>query len=169
MRQQLYCFLLGIFALLAFSCMTTNKRSSFAGYPPLPFFWECRPGRINVIIDRVREENIAGQVETIIQTWLDKKQNYDLKTDGPLFLDVTMEQRSFIRNVEFYNTIYISCVLRDGEGTVYARENEYITGRRNLVISLEQYRIMKRIMGKLLKDQKKRYRAVPAYKKTNES
>jgi hypothetical protein len=169
MRQQFYCFFLGVFALLAFSCMTANRRSSFAGYPPLPFFWDCRPGRISVTIDRVREENIAGQVETIIQTWLDKKQNYDLKTDRALFLDVTMEQRSFIRNVDFYNTIYISCLLRDEDGTVYARENEYITGKRNLVITLEQYRIMKRIMGKLLKDQKKRYRAAAKYNKNNES
>jgi hypothetical protein len=149
--------------------MTTNKRSSFTGYPSVPFFWECRPGKINVTIDRVREENIAGQVQTIIQTWLDRKQSYDLKTDRPLFLDVTMEQRSFIRNVEFYNTIYISCVLRDEDGRVYARENEYITGRRNLVISLEQYRIMKRIMGKFLKAQKKRYRAAMAYNRTNEN
>ncbi|MDR3191867.1 MAG: hypothetical protein LBT87_02245 [Treponema sp.] len=169
MRRQFYCFFLGLFALLAFSCMTTNKRSSYTGYPPPPFFWECRPGRIQVTIDRVREEGIAEQVETIIQTWLDRKQNYDLKTDRPLFLDLTMEQRSFIRNAEFYNTIYISCVLRDEEGTVYARENEYITGRRNLVTSLEQYRIMKRIMGKLLRDQKKRHRAAAAYRKRNES
>jgi hypothetical protein len=149
--------------------MTSAKRSSFTGYPPLPFFWECRPGRIEVIIDRVREENIAGQVETIIQTWLDRKQNYDLETDEALFLDVTMEQRSFIRNVEVYNTIYISCALRDGQGRVYARENEYISGRRNLVTSPEQYRIMKRVMGKFLNDQKKRGKAVPAYKKNNES
>jgi hypothetical protein len=143
-----------------------GKRSSFAGYPPPPFFWDCRPGRISVTIDRVREESIAGQIETIIQTWLDRNQNYDIKTDRSLFLDVTMEQRSFIRGAEFYNTIYISCVLRDGEGTVYARENEYTTGRRNLVISLEQYRIMKRVMGKLLGDQKKRYGAMAKQEKT---
>jgi hypothetical protein len=140
--------------------MTAGKRSSFTGYPALPFFWDCRPGRISVTIDRVREESIAGQVETIIQTWLDRKQNYDMETDKSLFLDVTMEQRSFIHNAEFYNTIYIVCILRDEEGTVYARENEYMTGRRNLLIASEQYRIMKRVMGKLLEDQKKRYRAI---------
>jgi hypothetical protein len=149
--------------------MTANRRSSFAGYPPLPFFWDCRPGRISVTIDRVREENIAGQIETIIQTWLDKNQNYDLKTDRALFLDVTMEQRSFIRNADFYNTIYISCLLRDEEGKVYARENEYLRGRRDLVIAPEQYRIMKRIMGKLLKDQEKRYRAAVKYNENNEN
>jgi hypothetical protein len=167
-KKHLYCILLGIFVLPGFSCMTTNKRSSFAAYPPVPFFWECRPGSISVTIDRVREESIAGQVRTIIQTWLDRKKKYDIKTDRPLFLDVTMEQRSFIRNVEFYNTIYISCTLRDGDGTVYARENEYTTGKRNLLISLEQYRIMKRVTGKILKDQKKRYRAMVRYNKKNE-
>jgi hypothetical protein len=168
MRKQLYCLLLG-FALLNSSCATANRRSSFTGYPPLPFFWDCRPGRISVTIDRVSEESIAGQVRTIIQTWLDKKQNYNLKTDRPLFLDITMEQRSFLRNVEFYNTIYISCTLRDGDGTVYARENEYTTGKRNLLLSLEQYRIVKRVTGKFLKDQKKRYRAVVRYNKKNDN
>ncbi|MDR1175804.1 MAG: hypothetical protein LBK83_10100 [Treponema sp.] len=169
MRRQFYCFFLGVFALLGASCATGAKRSSFAGYPPLPFFWECRPGRINVTIDRVREEGIAGQIETIIQTWLDGNQNYDIKTDRVLFLDVTMEQRSFIRGAEFYNTIYISCVLRDGEGTVYARENEYTTGRRNLVVAPEQYRIMKRVMEKLLGDQEKRYRALADYNGKHEN
>jgi hypothetical protein len=149
--------------------MTAGQRSSFTGYPALPFFWDCRPGEISVTIDRVREESIAAQVEAIIRTWLDKKQNYSMETDRPLFLDVTMEQRSFIHNVEFYNTIYIACTLRDEEGTVYARENEYMAGRRNLLITLEQYRIMKRVMGKLLGDQKKRYRAIMRYNKKHES
>jgi hypothetical protein len=149
--------------------MTANKRSSFTGYPPLPFFWDCRPGKISVTVDRVREESIASQVETIVQTWLDRKQNYAVKTDRPLFLDLTMEQRSFMHNVEFYNTIYIGCALRDVEGKVYARENEFISGKRNLVITLEQYRIVNRIMGKLLRDQKKRYRAVLRYNRKNEN
>jgi hypothetical protein len=149
--------------------MTTNKRSSFTGYPPLPFSWNCQPGSISVTIDRVREESIASQVETIIRTWLDRRRNYTIKTDRPLFLDITMEQRSFIRKVEFYNTVYISCTLRDEEGTVYARENEYMTGKRNILLSLEQYRIMKRIMGKIMKDQKKRYRAMLRYNKKHEN
>jgi hypothetical protein len=122
-----------------------------------------------VTIDRVREESIAAQVETIIRTWLDRRRSYTTKTDVPLFLDVTMEQRSFIRKAEFYNTVYISCTLRDGEGTVYARENEYMTGKRNILISLEQYRIMKRIMEKILRYQKKRYRAMVRYNKKHEN
>jgi hypothetical protein len=80
-----------------------------------------------------------------------------------------MEQRSFMHNVELYNTIYIGCALRDEEGKVYARENEFISGKRNLVITLEQYRIVNRVMGKLLRDQKKRYRAVLRYNKKNEN
>ncbi|MDR0449692.1 MAG: hypothetical protein LBH26_00320 [Treponema sp.] len=169
MRQQFYCFFLGAFVLLASSCMTANRRSSFASYPALPFFWDCRPGKISVTIDRVREESIAGQLEIIIQTWLDRKQGYSIDTDRPLFLDIIMEQRSFIRKAQFYNTIYISCSLRDGEGKVYARENEYMTGKRNILISLEQYRIMERVMGKILRDQKKRYRAVLKYNRKHEN
>jgi hypothetical protein len=167
--RRFYCFFLGVFVLLGASCMTAGKRSSFTGYPALPFFWDCRPGEISVTIDRVREESIAAQVETIIRTWLDRKQNYPVEADGPLFLDVTMEQRSFIRNAEFYNTVYIACTLRDEKGKVYARENEYTTGRRNLLITVEQYRIMKRVMGKLLGDQKKRYRAMVRYNRKHEN
>jgi hypothetical protein len=158
--KQFYCFILGLFVLLNFSCITTTQRSSFAGYPEFPFFWDYSPGRINVTIDRIREESIASQLGIIVQTLLDGNQSYDIKRDRGLFLDISMEQRSFMHDVELYNTIFVTCVVRDEGGLIYARENEYIAGKRSLVAASEQNRIMKRILGRLLKDQEERYQAI---------
>jgi hypothetical protein len=170
--KQFYRFTPGLLALtvalLGVSCVTTTQQDSFAGYPPLPFFWDYRIGGINVTIDRIKEESIVTQLQTIIQTSLDGEQNYAVKGET-LFLDINAEQRSFMHDVDLYNAIYLSCVIRDGTGRIYARENEYIAGKRSLAAASEQYRIMKRVLGRLLAQRDERYKALEKYRKEHEN
>jgi hypothetical protein len=74
-----------------------------------------------------------------------------------------VEQRSFIQNVEMYNSIFVSCFARDEEGVIYAKENEYISGKQNFIAAAEQDAIMTRILNRLLSSQQERYKDIQKY------
>ncbi|GHV89513.1 hypothetical protein AGMMS50268_00160 [Spirochaetia bacterium] len=168
MKRFSLFFLMVIFLLLG-SCVTGTRRGSFADYPGPPFFYDCRINSVSLTVDHVREDNIASQLFMICQTYLESKQRYDpIRADKTLLLDIRVEQRSFMHDVDLYNAIYVSCVIQDEGGRIYGKENEYISGKRTMISSAEQDRIMGRILDRILKKQKSQYRAMLKYRKKNE-
>ncbi|GHV96652.1 hypothetical protein AGMMS50293_29720 [Spirochaetia bacterium] len=147
------------------SCVTKRKHGSWQEYPAVPFFCRYQVADVSVIIDHVREENIAKQLFIIAETHLEANQNYARQSDKTLLLDITVEQRSFMQNVELYNSIYVSCIARDEDGNMYAKENEYISGKQTFVASAEQNIIISRILNRLINQQKKRNRDILKYEK----
>jgi len=142
-----------------------QQYSSWQEYPPIPFFWQYEVNNISVVIDHVREDNIAKQLSVIAETHLDSRQNFTRESGKVLFLDFTVEQRSFMRNVRMYNTLFVSCIARDENGIIYARENEYITGKQTFISATEQNAVITRILNRLLKTQQVRYREIQRYEK----
>ena len=154
------------FLITLSSCVTKSQRGSWNEYPPVPEFFRYRVDQVSVIVDHVREENIAQQISVIAETYLGSMQNYDRKSDRTFVLDISVEQRSFMQNIEMYNSIYISCAARDEEGKVYAKENEYISSRSTIVAAAEQNTIITRILNRILSDQQKRYKDIQTYEKS---
>jgi len=159
MKKIIMLFLLAGLIFTLSSCVTKRQHSSWQDYPPAPFFYNLKTEKVTVIVDHVREENISQQVFTIAGTYLEAQQQKYPKSGDTLLLEISIEQRSFMQNVEMYNSIFISCIVRDKEGNIYARENEYITGKQTFVAAAEQNTIITRILNRILGDQQKRYTA----------
>jgi hypothetical protein len=160
-------FLMAVFLLLS-SCVTGTRSGSFADYPEAPFFGDYRINSVSVTVDHVKENSIAAQIFTICQTRLESKQRYAIEKDKTLLVDITVEQRSFMHDVGLYNAIYVSCVIRDEEGRIYGNENDSVSGKRTMISVAEQDRIMGRILDRILRSQKKQYRAALKYDKEHE-
>lgn len=165
MKRIMPLILLIGFMMTVSSCVTKRQYGSWQEYPAIPFFYRFKIDKVSVIIDHVREENIMQQLFMIAETYLESRQNHDKESDKTLLLEINVEQRSFMQNVEMYNSIYVSCIARDDEGTVYARENEYISGKQTFIAAAEQNTIITRILNRLLSNQQKRYKDIQVYEK----
>ncbi|GHV62261.1 hypothetical protein AGMMS49587_08600 [Spirochaetia bacterium] len=154
--------------LLLSSCVTGKRRGSFTDYPAAPFFGEYRINSVTVTVDHINENSIAAQLFTICQTRLKLKQRYHLEEgQTPLLVDITVEQRSFMHKLNIYNSIYISCVTHDEAGTIYGKENKYITRKRTAITATELDYLMGPVIDKVLKKQGGQYRSALRYQKTH--
>jgi hypothetical protein len=168
MKRIVLPVLFAAFLFAESSCVTMHQHKSWREYPQAPFFCRYRANDVTVIIDHVREGNIAKQVYLIADTHLESRQkNYQLD-DAILLVDIAVEQRSFMRNLEIYNSVFVSCSARDEGGTVYARENAYITGKRTFIAVTEQNAIIVPILNRLLRGQQKLLREAQKYERNRE-
>jgi hypothetical protein len=158
------CALFILFSLGA--CVTQKRRSSYANYPDPPFYYRLKVNTVTVDIDYVREQGIADQLAVMAETYFNSKQTDGLKEDKTYLVDIAVTQRSFMYDVEMYNSIYLSVMVRDEAGAVFARENEYISGKKTIVSAAEQDSVMYRVLGRMLKDRKKRYNDIKRHRKT---
>ena len=148
------------FLFASSSCVTKRQHSSWQNFPPVPFFYLYQIDKVSVIIDHVKEENITRQLSMIAETYLASKQNYKITNAQTILLDINVEQRSFMQNMEMYNSIFISCTAHDGEGIMYAKENEYISGRQTFISAAEQNIIITRVLDRMISNQQKRYKEI---------
>jgi len=150
MKKIIFYLIFGSMIMFS-SCATRYQQTSWKNYPPAPYFFRYQVGNVTVIVDHVRERNIAQQVAAIADTHINSKQSARWKSDNIMYLDIIVEQRSFMRRIKMFNTIYVSCTARDAEGNVYAREHEYISGRRTFIVSAEQNVITKRVLNRIMR------------------
>jgi len=168
MKKKVWLLLLIILLFLLPSCVTKRQQNSWYNYPSVPFFFRYQIDNVSVIINHVHEENITRQVYIIAYTHLESQQkNYQIN-GKTIFLDINVEQRSFLQNIEMYNSIFISITARDELGNIYARENEYISSKQTFIAAAEQNKIITRILNKFLKDQQNRYNDAQNYERVQQ-
>jgi hypothetical protein len=153
-------FPLGFLVLPALSCASGAGNGSWTSFPEKPVQWNYRIGNIQVTVDHVREEAIASQIRAIAETLLAAGNGRRPEDSIPLTLDIRVEQRSFLHNVELFNTIYLDCLIRDGEGRALGREYRYSVGKRSIISSKEQQRIVDRALKGIIRAQWKRSRQI---------
>ncbi|MDR2375747.1 MAG: hypothetical protein LBD96_04830 [Treponema sp.] len=149
--------------LLFLSCAILSCASGSGGgywnpYPGTPAPWDYRTGEITVTVDHVPEEGIASQIRVIAETLLTGRGKNTIQAATHLLIDIRVEQRSFLHNVELLNTIYIDCLIRDGEGHVFGREYEYRTGKGSIISAREQERLCRIVLKRILASRRNRYR-----------
>jgi hypothetical protein len=162
-QKTLACLCAPLFFFSLCSCVTKTRYSSYSNYPETPFYFVFETGKVAVTADHVNESVVAEQIHMIAETYLKSNQLNDIKADKKLIIDITVAQRSFMYNVELYNTIYVSCVIRDETGFVYGGENEYISGKRTIIAVPEQNAIITRVLKRILKSQQARYKDIQRY------
>jgi hypothetical protein len=165
MKKILLLFLLICFLITLSSCVTSRQHGFWQAFPPVPFFYNYQIENVSVIIDHVREDNISKQVFLIAETHLASRQQEYQKYDKTLFLDINVEQRSFMQNMDMYNSIFVSFAAYDEEGTIYVRINEYISGKQTFVAAAQQNTIITRILNRILREQQKRYNDIQKYER----
>lgn len=161
--------ILCLFILFGGSCITGRGKGFWASFPETPAYWDYQIGKVRVTIDHVQEDGIASQVGAIAETLLAVKKTRDPERSIPLDLDIRMEQRSFLHGVEFFNTTYVDCAVRNGEGDVVGRNYRYFVGKRSIISSKEQQRLLKQILKKIIQARRKQdWKAKRYWKKAHE-
>jgi uncharacterized LabA/DUF88 family protein len=113
---------------------------------------------VKVTVDYVNESAIAGQISVIAETYLSEKQNNDVEADKILMVDIILTQRTFMYNIDLYNTIYVTANAHDESGAVFSRESAYISGKKTIVSAMEQNKILRKLLGGMIKNQQNRNR-----------
>jgi hypothetical protein len=137
------------------SCVTGIKNNSYTNYPDEAIIRRLQLNSVNVNVDHVNDRKIAEQMHIIAETYLNASQKKYIEADKILLVDITLIQRSFIYNVDLYNTIYATVDAHDEEGIIFARENIYISGKRTIVSVPEQSAVLQNILKRLIKKQAK--------------
>lgn len=147
-------------SLLFFGCTSTSKQSNY--YVPAesktPFVYEVR--NVTVSIDYVEEDVIAQQFNTLLITELSGQETKItgketvFPVDDVVYLDVEINQRSFIQDIQQKNSIYIIFTGYDSDNNIVIRENAYFAGKENFISSVDQYNCGKKIIANLLSYQK---------------
>jgi hypothetical protein len=137
------------------NCVTGTKNASYTNYPDEAIHSRFQLNSVNVSVDHVNDNKIAEQMRIIAETYLDAKQNNDTGEDKILLVDITLTQRSFMYNVDLYNTIYAAVDVHDETGIVFARENIYISGKKTIVSAVEQNAILQNVLKRLIKNREK--------------
>jgi hypothetical protein len=154
--------ILALLVLLTASCVTGRGKGFWASFPETSAYWDYRIGAVQVTVDHVREEGIAAQLEVFAETLLaagktGARRNFKNRGNHihiPLDLDIRVEQRSFLHGVELFNTVYMDCRIRDGDGGVVAGDYHYFVGKRSILSSKEQQRLLRRTLKKIIKAQR---------------
>ena len=157
-QKTVLLFFTGFIIPLVLSCASGGGKGSWASYPAMPVRWDYRIGDIQVTVDRVREEAAAVQIGAIAETMLAAGDRGNSKGRVPLTLDMRVEQRSFLHNVELLNAIYLDCLVRDAEGRVLGREYQYSVGKRSIISTKEQRRLVGRLLKGILRARRKQDR-----------
>lgn len=156
MKPSFKYALILIVLLLSNSCATIKSNSSYYNYPLLDSLYLLVPGEISVSIDSLKDELIENQIFEISKTYLQALQNTPLGEFEEIYFNVHINQRAFMQNAEIYNGIYVSCQVNNSSGITYAAENEYICTKGSIVNTIEQNKIILRIISKIIKQQNKK-------------
>lgn len=147
---------LGLICLLFASCASTQKQSNY--YLPqetkTPFVYEVRS--VTVTVDYIDEKVIADQFYNLLITELSAQETQItgkeivIPVEDVVYLDVTINQRAFIQDIQQKNSIYITFTGYDSDDNVVLRENAYFAGKENFISSVDQYNCGKKIITNLL-------------------
>jgi hypothetical protein len=144
------CIMLLLSVIILASCVTDHQRSTYIKYSEFPFYGIYKVGTVKVNVDFVDEITISEQIHMIVNMYLDKKQRPIANSDEVRYLDVIINERSFIYNVDFYNSVYIACILRGEDETIYAREVDYINQNKSITLATVQNKILNSMLNRLL-------------------
>jgi hypothetical protein len=116
-------------------------------------------------VDHVPEQGISSQAAVIAETLLAGRGIRGPEAAIKAFIDISIEQRSFLHRTELFNAITIVCRVRDERGRVFGREYQYLVGKRSIVSSKEQHRLLRKILKKVVAGQRKRRWELARYRR----
>ncbi|MBQ9494372.1 MAG: hypothetical protein IJR50_01885 [Treponema sp.] len=149
-----------LYVLLAASCATTAKTESYRAAIE-PYNYHVRINALSVVDDSMKNDEVALQIQNMLDTHLlrleNEKATLAAKVEKPLNeyeekllnLDVVITQRSFIKNMEEYNSIYAAAMYADSDGKIIAKYGLYKTTKNTVASSVEQHRIVSAIASDL--------------------
>ncbi|MDR0731070.1 MAG: hypothetical protein LBF63_05320 [Treponema sp.] len=147
--------------LLFLSCASGSGGGYWNPYSGGPAVWDYGAGGITVTVDHVPEEGIASQIRVITETLLAGRAGREkngAQAHARLLIDIRVEQRSFLHDVELLNAIYIDCLVRDEAGRVFGREYEYRIGKESIISTREQERLCRIVLKRILAKRRNPYR-----------
>ena len=161
--------LCGIFILFCFGCVSpiSIPNQSIASLPEYEKkLLDCRiiPGAAEVTVDYVKQNDIAEQITDIADILLNSEQTNN--GTHTFILDISIRQRSFLRDIQQRNSIYIIASLKDEDGNIALNQTINIEGSDSVLSSVNQYKYVKRILQNIKNTQRKAAAEKKRYEKT---
>lgn len=169
-RTAFYAFY-AVFILLYSGCISITgipKQSTAALEKYENVLLDCRivPGFTQVSVDYVNQADAAEQIKRITDILLNAKQtNTGTHT---LILDISVSQRSFLRDIQPRNSIYITAELKTEDGKTLVYQTINTEGKDSVISSVSQYKYAQKILQNIARIQKKAAAKTAAEKKKYE-
>lgn len=124
-------------------CLSIPKKSGYSHLPAQKTNYVVAINTVNVIVDRVNENDLSEQFEQITESLINN--SVDFEDAEVLNLDICVNQRSFYKGLDKHNSIYMLYSLTDSlENTVF-KQGYYTYTDNGLEQSPVQYKLSKRL------------------------
>ena len=127
----------------AAGCLSVPKKSGYAHFPQEKTSYVVAINTVNVIVDRVNENDLSEQFEQITESLINK--GVDFENAEVLNLDICVNQRSFYRGLEKHNSIYMLYSLTDSQENTVFKQGYYAYTDKGLEQSPVQFKLSKRL------------------------
>jgi hypothetical protein len=144
---------------LFFSCISVSSFNNYTNYTKEKL---DRPVNYKIVVrsaivedDYVENKDIENQVSKNLETmYFESQKNINAKNKNrdilveQLFLDIVITQRTFIKNIDTCNSIFLNARLVDSNGTIVLQNCLNRETKNTIVSSYEQNRLCKYIFMK---------------------
>ncbi len=124
-------------------CLSIPKKSGYAHFPQEKTSYVVAINTVNVIVDRVNENDLSEQFEQITESLINK--GVDFENAEVLNLDICVNQRSFYRGLDKHNSIYMLYSLTDSQENTVFKQGYYTYTDNGLEQSPVQYKLSRRL------------------------
>lgn len=127
----------------AAGCLSVPKKSGYAYFPQEKTSYVVAINSVNVIVDRVNENDLSEQFEQITESLINK--GVDFEDAEVLNLDICVNQRSFYRGLDKHTSIYMLYSLTDSRENTVFKQGYYAYTDRGLEQSPVQFKLSRRL------------------------
>lgn len=142
MKNRFYIFTM-LFSLVFVSCGSVPFLSNgYVVIPENPTSYHIVSNSVEVIIDKVSDNDIANQILSICESTFPV---LNAETENNLNLDITVNQRSFFYDINQKNSIFVVYSLSDNYGNIKLQKDFYFVTKSSIISGKEQYKITDKI------------------------
>lgn len=154
--NRFYVFMMFFLALVFLGCSSVPSVNKYAKAGDFPVYYEVTIRDIAVEDNYVKSKDLENQIKYNLETLnLKSRQNFqnnkkikDLENEKA-YLDVAISQRTFIKNIEPYNSIFVNFRLSDSSGNTILQNCFNKTSKENIVSSYEHNKICRFIFREI--------------------
>lgn len=148
--KKVLILILSILSLIFSSCFSIPKETSYTNIPDESLEYRIDLDDITVNLNLIRDEELSNQIRDIFSSMLCEEINRETY-DSKLKLELQVNQRSYYKGINQFNSIYLNYRLTDEKNAVILN-NCYFNRTTD---SIDSSKIQYKLVSKVVKDIKK--------------
>lgn len=131
-------FSLLLISFIFTGCASVSTKSGYVNLPQKNTFYNVNEISIKVSKDQIPDNQVSEQLKGIIFSMIPC--NYNAESEKVL-LEITINQRAFLKDVRQLNSIYVTFTLKNKDGSILMNKGLYKETTSSIVSAVEQYNI----------------------------